>query len=65
MYKETKEKFIKQCEEYINKYKDINKDENNMEFSIRNHNLKFINLFNKNTFYSKFNKRCVEIIENN
>ena len=65
MYKETKEKFIKQCEEYINKYKDINKDEDNMEFTIRNHNLKFINLFNKNTFYSKFNKRCVEIIENN
>jgi hypothetical protein len=65
MFKETKEKFIKQCEDYINKYKDIKVDENNMEFNIGNHKLKFINIYNANNFYSNLIKRCVEIIENN
>ena len=65
MFKDTKNKFIKNCENYINLYKDANKDENKMKFKIGKRELKFGDIERKNNFFFSFNKRCMDIIENN
>ena len=65
MFKDTKNNFIKNCENYINLYKDANKEENRMTFKIGKKELKFGDIERKNTFFSSFNKRCMDIIENN
>ena len=65
MFKDTKNKFIKNCENYINLYKDAVKDETKMTFKLGKRELKFGDIERKNSFFTSFNNRCVEIIENN
>ena len=65
MFKATKNKFIKRCEEYIDIIKKANEDEANLNFKIDSHELKFQSLENKKQFLIGLNKRCTDIIENN
>ena len=65
MYKDTKTNFIKKCQEYIDKIKNYNEDEANLNFKIDSRELKFQNIENKKVFLFNLNKRCVDIYENN
>jgi len=65
MFKDTKNSFIKKCEQYIDIIKKSNEDTENLNFKIDSHELKFQNLENKKQFLFNLNKRCTDIIENN
>ena len=65
MYKDTKNNFIKKCEQYIDIIKKSNEDTDNLNFKIDSHELKFQNIENKKQFLFNLNKRCTDIIEKN
>ena len=65
MFKDTKNSFIKKCEQYIDIIKKSNEDAENLNFKIDSHELKFSNIENKKVFLFNLNKRCVDIIESN
>ena len=65
MFKDTKNNFIKKCEQYIDVIKKSNEDADNLNFKIDSHELKFQNIENKKQFLFNLNKRCTDIIENN
>ena len=65
MHKGTKDKFIKQCEEFIKVYnEDINKDEK-LNLNINGHDLKFSDIEKKKEILNSRHNRCVTLIENN
>lgn len=64
MHKETKNKFIKRCEEIVQKYKEDIENPNVMSFKIEGHDLKFSDAEKKNAFLTALHNRCVNIIEN-
>ena len=65
MYKDTKSNFIKKCQECIDIVKNSSEDEDNLNFKIDSHELKFQNIENKKLILYNLNKRCIDIIENN
>ena len=65
MHKETKAKFIKSCEDFVQKYKEDIDNAEKLNTMINGHDLKFSDVEKKKEFLNAVHNRCVTLIENN